>query len=154
LGGVRRAMARIAALALDTLEHRRLLAADVGAGAAAQPQIARRRQPGRLDFRDLPEQDLAHGRVFVAQVDVDRLGLDRPRGDQRALEEAVRIALQVVAVLDRAGLALVGVDREVARLRLLLTNSHLRPVGKPAPPSPRRPAWLSWPSSSSTAWSG
>src|SRR3546814_2916065 len=36
-------------------------------------------------------------------------------GDQRALEEAVRIALQVEAVLEGAGLALVGVDRHQAR---------------------------------------
>src|SRR6185369_6129930 len=33
-----------------------------------------------------------------------------PRGDQHALDEPVRITLEVVAVLERAGLALVDVD--------------------------------------------
>jgi hypothetical protein len=55
---------------------------------------------------ELALEDRAAAGVLVAQVDVDRVDADRPRGDQHALEEAVRIALEVVAVLERAGLAL------------------------------------------------
>ena len=52
----------------------------------------------------------------------------------------MRVGLEVVAVLEGAGLALVGVDRHQARRRLVRARSrHLRPVGKPAPPSPRSP---------------
>ena len=51
-------------------------------------------------------------------------GLDHPGGDQHAFDEAVRIALEIVAVLEGAGLALVGVDREQARRRL---GAHQRP---------------------------
>ena len=61
------------------------------------------------------EQDLAHCRVFVAQVEVDGLGIDCPRGDQHAFEHVVRVVLEVVTVLERAGFALVGVDRHHAR---------------------------------------
>ena len=50
--------------------------------------------------------------------------LDHPGGDQHALDEAVRIALEIVAVLEGAGLALVGVDREQPRRRL---GAHQRP---------------------------
>ena len=82
-------------------------------------RIAGRRQAGRLELWDLAQQDLADAGVLVAQIDVDGRGLDRPGGDQRALEEPVRVALEIVAVLEGAGLALVGVDREIARLRLL-----------------------------------
>ena len=111
-------MARQAALALDALQHRRLLAADIGAGTAAQHQIAGRRDPCSLQRGDLLQEDLAGGGVFVAEVDVGGIGLDGPGGDERAFKDAVRVGLKVEAVLEGAGLALVGVDREVARLRL------------------------------------
>src|SRR3546814_7630056 len=86
-----------------------------GAGAAAQLQRAVFREARGLQLGDLLQQDLARRRILVAQVDVAALAADRPGGDQRALEEAVRIALQVEAVLEGAGLALVGVDRHQAR---------------------------------------
>ncbi len=47
------------------------------------------------------------------------------RGDQQAFEEAVRIALEVGAVLEGAGLALVDVDRHQARRRLLAHDAPL-----------------------------
>jgi hypothetical protein len=43
--------------------------------------------------------------VFVAQVDVDVVDAHGPRGNQHPFEEAMRIALEVVAILERAGLA-------------------------------------------------
>ena len=48
--------------------------------------------------------------VFVAQVDVDGVNAHHLRGDQRALQKAVRVALQVVPVLEGAGLAFVDID--------------------------------------------
>src|SRR6201987_379307 len=57
---IRRLVPGQAALALDAFEQRRLFAADVGAGAAAQMQgRATRRQ-----LCDLAVEDFARGRIF------------------------------------------------------------------------------------------
>src|SRR5205085_7964680 len=53
-----------------------------------------------------------------AQIDVNLRDSHRPRGDEHAFEEAVRVALEVPAVLERARLALVDVHRHQARLGL------------------------------------
>jgi hypothetical protein len=53
--------------------------------------------------------------VFVAQVDVDLRDADGPGRDQHAFEKAVRVALEVDAVLEGAGLALVDIHRHQAR---------------------------------------
>ena len=58
---------------------------------------------------------------------------------ERAFEEAMRIALEIVAILERPRLALVDVDRHQARRGSAATSFHLRPAGNPAPPRPRRP---------------
>src|SRR3546814_9575065 len=86
-----------------------------GAGAAAQLQRAVFREARGLQLGDLLQQDLAHRRILVAQVDVAALAADRPGGDQRPFQEAMRVAFQVVAVLEGARLALVGIDRHEAR---------------------------------------
>ncbi len=80
-------------------------------------------------------------RVFVAQVEVDFRRLDRPGGDQHALEEAVRVGFEEIAVLEGAGLALVGVDRQQARRRLLAHKAPFAPgretgAAEPAQPEP------------------
>ena len=56
----------------------------------------------------------------------------------------MRIVAEDVAVLAGAGLALIGIDDEIGRPVALLfgMNDHLSPVGKPAPPRPRRPGLL------------
>ena len=111
LGDVGRAQPRHAALALDRLDHRRFLAADVGARAAAKMdrrQPARRIRPQRPDF---PFQDRAAAVVLVAKIDVDLVDADRPGRDKRSFYKAVRIALEVPAVLERSRLAFVDVDR-------------------------------------------
>ena len=79
------------------------------------------------EARHLPAQNLQDGGVLVAHVDVARLAADRPGGDQRALQEAVRVALQIVAVLEGAGLALVAVDGQEARSGLLADDAPLAP---------------------------
>src|SRR6476620_8604838 len=95
---VRRLVPRQAALAFDALQQRGFLAADIGAGAAADVQ-------GRTARRQLGEfqrEDLERRRIFVADVDVDVGRIDDMRADQRALQEAVQIAQQIEAILEGA----------------------------------------------------
>ncbi len=117
-------MPRQAALALDRFDHRGFFAADIGAGAAAQMHAGVRGEAGRAHLGDLVGEHQPHLGIFVADIDVDVGGLDHPGGDQHAFDETVRIAFEIVAVLERAGLALVGVDRHQARRRL---GAHQRP---------------------------
>src|SRR6185312_17067085 len=99
----RRTQARHPALAFDRFDHRRLFAADVRAGAAPQFDVGQR--AGRIGGErvDLALQDRPAPGVFVAKVDVDRVDAHRPRGDQHAVEEAVRVALEIVAILEGTG---------------------------------------------------
>ncbi len=97
LRDVRGTQPRHAALALDRLDHRRLFAADVGARAAAQVDARKfARRPG-LQRRHFALEEMPARMVFVAQVDVDIVDAHGPRGDEHAFEEAVRVALEVVA---------------------------------------------------------
>ncbi len=93
----------------------------------------------RLKRGDLALKNEAALGIFVAQVEVDRLGLDRPGGDQHPFEKAVRILLKVVAVLESAGLALVAVDRHQPRRRLLADKAPLAPGREPGPAEPAQP---------------
>src|SRR2546428_13390316 len=79
---------------------------------------------------------LAHGgrkaavRVDGFPADEHEAGrrADRPRRDEHPLDERVRVALEQVAVLERPGLALVGVDDEVHGPRVVLRDERpLRP---------------------------
>src|SRR6266851_4940189 len=126
----RRLVARQTALALDALEHRRFLAADIGAGAAPEMDLDAGRDAGARELGDLGGEDRAALRVFVAQIDVDFRRLDRPGADQHALKEAMRVGLEVMAVLEGAGLALIGVDRHQARALLLAHEAPFAPGGK------------------------
>src|SRR6185437_11841742 len=107
LRDVRRTMAGQTALALDRFDHRRLFATDIGAGAAAQMQPRVRRQPCAGQLVELLLQHQAEFGVFVADVDIGVVRLDHPGGDQHALGEAVRVALEIVAILEGYRLAFV-----------------------------------------------
>src|SRR5688572_15265844 len=72
----------------------------------------------RLQSRDLVLEDRPAAVILVAQVDINRLEADSPCRDEGAFEEAVRIALEVEAVLERPGCSLVDVNRQQARSRL------------------------------------
>ena len=76
------------------------------------------RQPGGLDLRDFLGQHQPDFRIFVAQIEIDGRRLHHPSGDQHAFDEPMRIALQIIAILEGAGLALVAVDRHQAGCRL------------------------------------
>ena len=130
LGGEGGLVPGLAALALDALKHRGLLAADVGARAPAEDEPGPGREPCGVELCDLFQQHLADARIFVAQVDVAFGGLDGPAGDQRAFEEAMRVLLHIDPVLDRAGLALVRVHRHQPGAGLGADESPLAPGGE------------------------
>ena len=138
-----RAVARVSALALDRRDEARRLAADVGPGAAVDDDVA-----GEVAAEDalageargvgLVERalDAAERQVeLAADVDERVADLQRVRGDQHRLEQQVRRMLEDPAVLERAGLALVGVGAEVMGLpvveldhRPLAADGECRPA--------------------------
>ena len=115
-GGERRLRPRLAAPPFERLEQRRLLAADVGAGAAVEHDRDVAEELLRAHLLERGDEHLELGLVLAADVDEDVRRLDRARRDQRPLEEAERDAEHDLAVLERARLRLVGVDHEVVRL--------------------------------------
>src|ERR1700734_3970483 len=108
---VRRAMPRQAALAFDRFDYRRFFTADISAGAAAQMNLAETIEVGVFELLDLLDQHQPQFGIFVADIEVDFGGLDHPGGDQHAFKETVRIEPEIVAILERAGLALVCIHR-------------------------------------------
>ena len=126
--------ARVAALALDRVHHRGLFAADVGAGARggarsrSASRCRRRCRPARR-WRT-PRRRRAHHLPWLgelaADVDVAALRPDRVRGDGAALDQRVRGPPHDLAVLEGAGLRLVGVAHQVVRLHHFL--GHERPL--------------------------
>ena len=125
--GERRLVARLAAVALDRLEDRRLLAADVRARALAdldveaealaEHVVAEIPAAPRLGDRGL-ERVLRLG-VLAADVDVAALAAGCVGGDRHRLDQRERVALHDHPVLERAGLRLVGVADEVVRAHRL-----------------------------------
>ncbi len=124
----RRLRPRLAALPLERLEERRLLAADVCARAAVDHDRDVSEEIALAHRLERVAQDLELALVLAADVDEDVLRLDPVRGDEAALEEAERDAQHDLAVLERPGLRLVGVDDEVVRLLELLGLGHERPL--------------------------
>ena len=119
-----RLVARLAALALDRLEQRRLLAADVGAGAApeldvegeARTQDVRAEEPGGARLADRAGDSSLGLRVLPAEVEVAGRAARGEGRDRHRLDDEERVALQQDAVLERAGFGLVGVADEVVGL--------------------------------------
>ena len=118
-------MPRQAALAFDRFDHRGFFAADIGAGAATQMNPGMLGEPGGDDLGDFVREHQPHFGIFVADIDVDFRRFDHPGGDQHPFDEAVRIAFEIMPVLEGAGLALVGVDRHQPRRGL---GTHQRPL--------------------------
>ena len=115
--GERRLVARLAAVALDRLEERGLLAADVG--ACADPQFDLEPVEVWAALRDRVSDPLVGERVLGPHVDERLRGAGRESRDRDRLDEGERIALHQHAVLERARLRLVGVADDVVRLSRL-----------------------------------
>src|SRR3954469_7142015 len=148
VGGERRLEARVAALALERVEQRGLLAADVRAGATVDPELERvvgaedAVAQVALGLRLLDRLLEARGLQVVLTADVDERarGADDVRRDDHALDEHVRRLLHELAVLERAGLGLVGVADEVLVHRALGQEGRLlahREAGAAAAADPR-----------------
>src|SRR5512132_483458 len=144
-----RAQLGLAALALQRRQQGRLLAADVGPGAPVQDHV--QVEPRALDVA--AEQAPVVGGVerrlepparpaaLAAQVDEGVAAADGVGGDDHALDQGVRVALEQLHVLEGARLALVGVDHQVGRLAGPLGQEPpLHAGGEPGPapaPQPR-----------------
>ena len=76
---------------------------------------------------------MQHGRIFVAHIEVDALGLDRPGRDQRAFEHAVGFSLEIEAVFEGAGLALVAVDGHQSGARIAANDLPFAPGRETGP---------------------
>src|SRR3954452_2201969 len=133
IGGERRFQPRQALLALEALEQRRLLAADIGPGAVVDVAVEREAvdvvladQPRRIVLVDRPLQCLALADVFAANVDVGGVRPHGEAGDEAALDKEMRIVPHDLPVLAGAGLRLVGIDDEVVRAAVRLLR-HERP---------------------------
>ena len=133
IGRERRLQPRQALLALEAFEQRRLLAADIGAGAVVDVAVERvavdvvlADQPRLVGLVDGALQRLALADVFAADVDVGGVRPHGEGGDEAALDEEMRIVPHDLPVLAGAGLRLVGVDDEVVRPPVRLLR-HERP---------------------------
>src|SRR5205085_6986923 len=126
----RRLVARLAPVPLDRLEESRLLAADIRAGADAELDVegeagahdVAAEQSSRARVRERVLQALVRERILGAHVDVAALAAGRVRGDRHRLEECERVALHEHAVLERAGLGLVGVAHQEMRVGRLMRD--------------------------------
>src|SRR6185312_2240630 len=139
-GRERRLQARLALLALEALEQRRLLAADIGAGAAMEIEleiIARAAgvladEPRGISLIDRRLEDLRLVHELAADIDVAVMDAHADAGEEAALDELVRIVPDDVAVLAGAGLGLVGIDHEIGRLGALLRHEGPFDAGREA----------------------
>ena len=135
----RRLQARLALLAFEAFEQRRLLAADVGAGAVMDValeipavDVVLADQLGGIGFVDRGLEALAFADEFAAHVDVAGVRPHRERGDEAAFDQQVRIVPHDLAVLARAGLGFVGVDDEIGRARIVLRHERPLEAGRKA----------------------
>ncbi len=118
----RRLQPRLPLARLEAFEQRRLLAADISAGAAVQIAIhivagaagVLAEQPGVVCLLDCYLDVLRLVIELAANVDVRRGDAHAEPGEQAPFEQAMRIVPQYVAVLAGAGFALVGVDDQIA----------------------------------------
>ena len=113
LGRKRRTEPWHRATALHRLQHRRLLACDVRAGADHEPERAPFQEPGGTKLLDRLYQPATRGRVLLAEVDEAIGRLRELHRNQHAFEEEMWPELHHVPILDRPGLALVRVDDDV-----------------------------------------
>ncbi len=134
IGRKRRLQSRHSLLAFEAFKERRLLAADVGAGAVMHDDVEVETvdvvladELCLIGLRDRRLQPLALADEFAANVDVAGVGGHGAAGDQASFDQKVRIVAHDLAVLAGAGLRLVGVDHEIMRAALRHLLGHERP---------------------------
>ena len=77
-------------------------------------------QPRVIGFLDGRLHDLGFHDIFAANVNIGGPRTHRETGDQRALDQLVRIVAQDFAVLARTRLGFIGIDHQKARPRIAL----------------------------------
>src|SRR4029079_10317163 len=132
--------------AFKAFEQRRLLTADVGAGAMMDIKIevplvhvVFADQLGLIGLVDRRLQPLTLADELATYIDVAGLRAHRETGDQAALDQEMRIVPHDLSVLAGAGLGFVGIDDEILwpAVRLL---RHERPLQSGRKASPAAPA--------------
>ena len=145
IGWERRFEPRLALFALEAFQERRLLAADVGAGAVVHDDIEGKTvdvvladEIGLVGLVHRGLQAVAFAHEFAADVDEAGVCPHGESGDETALDEEMRIVPHDLAILAGAGLGLIGVDDEIARPPVGRLLGHERPFqpGRKSRPAP------------------
>ena len=134
-GGLLRGSPR---LPFDRLEQRGLFAADVRAGAAPDLDVEGRARVRGCSRRAAVAPRLIDGvlhalerqRVLTSDVEVAVLAPGRKRRDGHRFDQRERIALHQDAILEGAGLRLVGVADQIVRTRRLRAHGLPLPAGR------------------------
>ena len=84
-------------------------------------------EPRLIGFRDRGLEMSTLQDKFAAHIDIRRVGAHGERGEQRALDQRVRVVAHDLAVLAGARLGFVGVDGEVMRAFGIDGLGHERP---------------------------
>ena len=142
--GKRRLDARIGALALQGFDQAGLLAADVGARAAVHVHVeveaaaedVRAQQPVGVGRGNGPFQTLRAVRELAPDVDVGGMGADGVGRDEDAFQQHVGIVFDDGPVLERSGLALVGVAAQIDGLVGILGQEAPFHAGAETGPAP------------------
>src|ERR1700751_1438403 len=87
-------------------------------------------EPRPFPLADFLGKEKPHFGIFITDVDISVGGLDHPSSDQHALDEPMRIAFEIKSILERAGLAFVGVDGEQPRRRFSADQRPFASGGK------------------------
>jgi len=94
----------------------------------------------RAGFLQRVVQDFRAFGHFATDINVGELHVVREAGDDHAFDELVRILVDDLAILERAGFGFVGVADQVNRLAAFAVNeAPFESAREPAPPRPRRP---------------
>ena len=140
-GGERRLHAGLALGPFETFNQRRLLAADIGAGAAVNVDVVVEAGTAGIGAEKPGVVGLGDGRLEAVGLQVElaaNVDIGRPRGhggarQQAAFDQLVRVVAHDFPVLAGAGLAFVGVDHQI-------TGQRPRLLGHERPFQPRREA--------------
>src|SRR5215831_19237269 len=149
IGRKRRFQARLALLAFEAFQQRRLLAADIGSGAVVDDDVERKAvdvvladEIGGIGLVHRRLQAFSFADEFAADIDEAGMRAHGEAGDQAALDQEMWVVAHDLAVLAGAGLGFIGVDHEIMRPTVGLLG-HERPfesgrkAGAAAPTQPR-----------------